>query len=278
MGFRSLIIGLLALLPIFTLTPVQASELPQWREPLTAMEFIRIPEGCFRMGNPLALDEEVHYRLQQLGFNWPRFADETPVHEVCLSEYWIGRMEVTASQWLTLMHKAAANGQDQRPASAISWEQSQAFLKRLNQNSAQIFRLPTEAEWEYACRGGASTEPDYTLNPDRREEAWYNNHDNKRETQTVGQLKPNDWGLYDMLGNVWEWTQDNYSSQAYTNHKYNNPRWADSGNSVSNNQRVIRGGSHRSEHRHVRCSARGHYGAHQALPHIGFRVVMEIQP
>ncbi|MEH6471731.1 MAG: SUMF1/EgtB/PvdO family nonheme iron enzyme [Halopseudomonas sp.] len=246
---------------------------PSWRDSVTGMEFASIPYGCYQMGNPSALTPAINHRLRQLGYEGPRFADEAPVHQVCIDPFWIGRYEVTAKQWEALMDNPAPFGTGNMPASGISWRQAIAFVEKLNGLSEQsYYRLPTEAEWEYACRGGEATEPRYQNNPDRTAEAWYSNHDHSPLPNPVGELLANPWGLYDMLGNVWEWTADSYSSAAYQQHAYKNPLYDN-----ASPQHVMRGASHRSEYRHVRCSSRGNYDSSESLPQLGFRLVREVR-
>ncbi len=153
------------------------------------MEFVRIEPGTFQMGSASGDD------------------DEKPVHKVTLSKgFDLQTTEVTQAQWEAVMGKnpSSFKGPD-RPVEQVSWNDVQAFLAKLNaKENTTRYRLPTEAEWEYACRAGG-LEPDAA--PDLDAVAWREANSSKR-TQPVGRKKPNPWGLYDMRGNVWEWVQD----------------------------------------------------------------------
>jgi formylglycine-generating enzyme required for sulfatase activity len=181
------------------------------------------PFGNFTMGSPA--NEKDHF-------------DNEVQHSTTLTKpFYIGKFEVTQRQWQTVMGRNPSKftnpGLD-APVEQVSWDDYQEFIKALN---ARVpgggFRLPTEAEWEYACRAGSSNAFAGTGKLD--EMGWYEGNDNKT-TYPVGQKKPNDWGLYDMHGNVWEWCQDwygDYASDAVTN----------PGGATSGLLRVYRGGS-----------------------------------
>ncbi len=134
--------------------------------------------------------------------------------------YYLGKYEVTQGQWKKVMgtnpsffqaDKVAGNA-DLHPVEGVTWEQAQAFIKKLNAlDTAAVYRLPTEFEWEYAARAGADTLLSWA---ETSKQAWIQ-ATNKGATQAVGQMKPNAWGLYDMLGNVWEWVEDYHNGQVY---------------------------------------------------------------
>lgn len=139
-------------------------------------------------------------------------ADERPVHKVILSQpFYLGKYEVTQAQWVEVMgtNPSHFKGNLNRPVERVSWHMVQEFIRRLNAREGHNkYRLPTEAEWEYAARAGAATR--YSFGDDESllpQYAWYNRNDGGT-THPVGRLKPNAWGLYDMHGNVWEWVQD----------------------------------------------------------------------
>ncbi|MBQ0057796.1 MAG: SUMF1/EgtB/PvdO family nonheme iron enzyme [Bacteroidales bacterium] len=173
--------------------------------------------------------------------------DEKPVHSVTLSDYCIGETEVTQALWKAVMGEtveqiAKRNGWntfgvgDNYPMYDVSWDDCQTFIKKLNQLTGKNFRLPTEAEWEYAARGGKeSKDYQYSGSNDINAVAWYTSNSN-RKTHAVKTKQPNELGLYDMSGNVWEWCQDwkdSYSSGSQTNPK----------GPASGSYRVFRGGS-----------------------------------
>ena len=246
-----------------------------WQEPATGMRFVALPKGCFQMGTPEVVRPKEHFIWDHLGFKEDLAADEKPQHEACVDAFWIGQHEVRADEWLKVMGQPPASGTGATPASGVTWHEALAFAQRLTALSggANTFRLPTEAEWEYACRAGASHEP-VTHKRKKIEGAWYNAWSGEYgypalQPNDTGKLPANPWGLHDMLGNVWEWTQDGYRADAYARHALFNPAVA----AEASVARVIRGGSHRSEYLQVRCSARGHQPAGDALPQIGLRLV-----
>jgi formylglycine-generating enzyme required for sulfatase activity len=148
-------------------------------------------------------------------------SDEKPLHQVTLSDFYIGKYEVTQKQWREIMgnNPSHFNG-DERPVEYVSWNDAQEFIRKLNAKTGQKYRLPTEAEWEYAaCGGQQSRGYTYSGSNDINAVAWYGNNSNNK-THAVGQKQANELGLHDMSGNVWEWCgdwYDNYSSGAQTN-------------------------------------------------------------
>lgn len=169
------------------------------------IEFVKIPAGEFMMGSP---DNEMY-----------REKDEGPVHKVTIKEpFYLGKFEVTQEQWQKVMENNPSGFKSENlPVEGVSWDDAEEFVKRLNgMEGNDKYRLPSEAEWEYACRAGSTKK--YSFGNDETklvDYAWYLNN-SEGMTHPVGQKKPNPWGLYDMYGNVWEWVQDtshlNYSS------------------------------------------------------------------
>jgi formylglycine-generating enzyme required for sulfatase activity len=153
-------------------------------------EMVYIPGGVFMMGSesPEALP------------------DEKPVHQVTLSDYWIGKYEVTQEQWVSVMgSNPSYYVGDTLPVNDIQWDDCQAFIRRLNELTGKSYRLPTEAEWEFAARAGTTGD----RYGDLESVAWYS--DNSGGTpHPVGGKAPNAFGLYDMLGNIFEWCWDWY--------------------------------------------------------------------
>ncbi len=250
-----------------------------WVEDSTLMEFVWIPGGCFQMGSPE--DEE--------GRKW----DEGPVHEVCVDGFWMGRYEVTNAQYrLFASHHDSGEWRghslnwDDQPAVNVSWEDARAFARWMGEvhNGTVTFRLPTEAEWEYACRAGTQTARHWGEDPD--EACGYaNTHDRSMKealdffwphhdcddgyvlTAPVGRFRPNPFGLYDMLGNVYEWCRDRYMGDAYSRRERFNPVVEEG------IQRVIRGGSFRDGPKQVRCAARDRNPENDRKALVGFRLV-----
>lgn len=245
-----------------------------WHEPVTGMPFVALAKGCFRMGTekPVFPDLEA-LELVHLAYKASLSADERPRHEVCVDAFLIGQYEVRAMDWDKVMGTPPPAGEGEAPAGGISWDAAQEFARRLTQLSSgkQRFRLPTEAEWEYACRSGAKMDA-VPYRGSHKAVAWYRGEDadTLRQPGPVGKLKANAWGLHDMLGNAWEWVEDAYRPDAYARHGLYNPVLKAAPNE---GQRVIRGASHRSPDVQVRCANRGAYAAHDALGQIGLRLV-----
>ena len=167
-------------------------------------------------------------------------SDEKPAHQVTISDYYIGKYEVTQGLWKKVMGINPSyfkNCGDDCPVESVNWNDCQEFISKLNQLTGKRFRLPTEAEWEYAARGGnkASYQTKYAGSNALGEVAWYNGNSNS-QTNTVGTKKPNALGIYDMSGNVWEWCNDWYGD--YSSGGVTNPKGVTSGA-----KSVIRGGS-----------------------------------
>ena len=134
---------------------------------------------------------------------------EKPVHSVTVSDFYIGKYEVTQAQWKAVMGKNPSHYKgENRPVERVSWYDIQKFIEKLNAKTGKRYRLPTEAEWEYAARGGNQSKGyKYSGSNDIGSVAWYTNNSGDR-THPVGQKQPNELGLYDMTGNVWEWCSD----------------------------------------------------------------------
>ena len=164
-------------------------------------------------------------------------SNEYPVHSVTLSGYYIGKCEVTQELWEAVM---GGNPSEfigaQKPVERVSWYDCQEFVSRLNSLTGRTFRLPTEAEWEYAARGGKkSSHYKYSGSGNIGSVAWYYDNIGSR-THPVGTKSPNELGIYDMSGNVWEWCSDWYGG--YSAGAQTNPMGPSSGS-----HRVLRGGS-----------------------------------
>ncbi len=166
-------------------------------------------------------------------------ADEKPVHSVTVNSFYISKYEVTQKEWINIMGSNPSYFKgDNLPVERVSWNDVQEFIKKLNQKTGQKYRLPTEAEWEYAARGGnKSNGYKYSGSNNKDEVAWYYNNSNSK-THEVGTKAPNELGIYDMTGNVWEWCSDWYDENYYKNSPSNNPKGPNSGD-----YRVLRGGS-----------------------------------
>jgi formylglycine-generating enzyme required for sulfatase activity len=227
-----------------------------WKEPVTGMEFVWVPGGCYEMGCG----------------NWTSdcYRDEKPVHEVCVGGFWMGKTEVTQGQWKQIMgdNPAKFKKGDNYPVEFAKWVEIEKFIKKLSSSTpdAYKFRLPTEAEWEYACRSGGKPEK-YAGMSDLDQVAWYSGNSN-RSTHAVATKAPNGLGLFDMNGNVHEWCADLYNGTAYRTHKRDNPLYWEQGGL----SRVYRGGSWNSKPKFARCAARNYEFVIDQLPHRAYRM------
>ena len=175
-----------------------------------SFEMVEVRGGTFRMG---ATSEQ----------GSDAYGEEKPVHSVTLSGYYIGKTEVTQALWKAVMGSNPSRFKgDNMPVECVSWDDCQEFIRKLNSLTGQHFRLPTEAEWEFACRGGNnSLGYKYSGSNYIDNVAWYDGNSGDK-THPVGTKAPNELGIYDMTGNVWEWCCDwygDYSSGAQTNPK-----------------------------------------------------------
>ena len=178
------------------------------------------------------------------------WSDEKPAHKVTLSDYYIGKTEVTQALWETVMGNNPSRFKGENlPVEKISWNDCKEFISKLNALTGKTFRMPTEAEWEYAARGGSKSRG-YTYSGSNRldDVAWYEDNSGGK-THEVGTKSPNELGLYDMSGNVWEWCSDWFGD--YSSSAQNNPKGPDSGT-----DRVRRGGSWGSVAWSCHCSSR----------------------
>lgn len=220
------------------------------------MEFVLIPAGSFVMGN-------------NQGDN-----NERPAHKVTITKpFYLGKYEVTQQQWQAVMTNNPAHYRGpNKPVETVTWFDCGRFFNVLSKRAPdRKLRLPTEAEWEYACRAGTTTE--YFFGDDPKSLAdytWFTgNAKGDSGTQPVGQKKPNPWGLHDMYGNVWEWCSDWYQQ------RYDPGEQTDPAGPPTGAERVLRGGAWNFGPRSCRSSARSKYSAGAEILVFGFRVVCE---
>lgn len=194
-------------------------------------------------------------------------SDEQPVHRVNIKAFKLGRHEVTQKQWRTVMgnNPSTFNGCDECPVESVSWYAVQDFIKTLNQQYGQHFRLPSEAEWEYACRSGGKDEM-FCGSEKEHLLSWYNGNSGL-QTSRVGQKSPNSMGLYDMSGNAWEWVQDCWND-SYVGAPSDSSAW----NKGDCEYRVLRGGSWFHNSFGLRSTYRGRGEATNSLDSYGFRL------
>lgn len=221
------------------------------------LEVVWVPAGTFMMGRYAGEQESTE--------------SEDPRHEVTISHgFWMGKYELTKQQWLSLMPTTPWSGRlhvsanQQSPAVYISWDDAQVFVSKLKEHMHMTFRLPSESEWEYACRAGHETrfywgdDPEYSL---ISAYAWWIGHPvlvgEEKYPRGVGPWLPNDWGLYDMSGNAWEWCEDDWHLN-YNDAPSSSGAWLDSPRGA---YRVIRGGAVDSPAAHICRSANRTYSA-----------------
>lgn len=222
------------------------------------MEFVLIPSGSFMMGaNPNFENSD---------------SDEVPQHEVTISKpFYLGTYEVTQAQWFEIMGANPSSFKDRnRPVEQVSWSRAQEFIRLLNEKEGHTrYRLPTEAEWEYAARAGTSTTFCFGDHAEQLgDNAWYSDNAG-RMTHPVGQKKPNPWGLHDMYGNVQEWVQDRYAADYYAQKASREPQGAESGI-----YRTARGGSWYNKAQQCRPAERIFYEPGDSYYFLGLRLVL----
>ena len=235
------------------------------------MTFGRIPAGTFVMGSPVTEKDR-------------SYGDGEYQHKVTISEpFYMQSTEVTQGQWKGVMGTEPWKGKTyvkegaDYAASWVSWDDAVAYCKKLSQKEGRRYRLPTEAEWEYACRAGTKTAWSFgDIKKELRDYAWYEkNAKGKGEmyAHQVGFKKPNAFGLYDMHGNVFEWCSDYFADEYYKQSPALDPTGPARG---SFNWRVLRGGSWYRGTRNTRSAYRGRLAADFRGGSFGFRVVREL--
>ena len=220
-----------------------------------SIDMVRVEAGTFTMG----ATPEMEYPED----------DEKPAHQITLTnDYYIGKYEVTQALWQAVMGSNPSNFKgDDLPVETVSWDDCQKFIIKLNRITGKKFRLPTEAEWEYAARGGKkSSGYQYSGSNNLSDVAWYTDNSGSK-THAVGSKQANELGIYDMTGNVWEWCQDWYGR--YDSSSQVNPTGANSGS-----YRVYRGGSWSFTARGCRSSYRFNYSPGYRNYNLGFRLVL----
>lgn len=225
-------------------------------EPLTGIEMILVKGGCYQMGDLFGDGEE----------------NEQPVHEVCVGDFYLGKHEVTQAQWQKLMgyNPSQSNQGDVFPVESISWQEAVDFTRKLSGATGK-YRLPTEAEWEYAARSGGKQEK-FSGGNQVDEVAWYEENSGD-SSHPVGRKQPNGLGLFDMSGNVYEWCLDNYAADYYQISPKQNP----AGPSASP-LKSMRGGGWGSEIAYQRTSFRQYYEpVNYRDDDTGFRLALPLQ-
>ena len=238
---------------------------------IAGFEMILVEGGTFDMGEPSDEGE----------------ADEKPVHSVTLNNFYIGKTEVTQKQWCDIMgirpRDLIFGKGDNYPVYNVTWNDIQVFFKRLEKKTGKKFRLPTESEWEYACRGGKySADYKYSGSNESNTVAWYCENSGRKRledeehsynllrknncaTHPVGKLKPNELGIYDMNGNVWEWCADLYDEYPFS-------LQIESPEEAKKHAYVIRGGGFADISRTCRIANRGRATRYTFACDLGFRL------
>jgi formylglycine-generating enzyme required for sulfatase activity len=252
-----------------TVVQYQTGEAQQWEEDLgngVVLEMVSIPGGSFLMGSPR--NEE------------GRDDDESPQHRVTIAPFFIGKFPITQSQYQAVMGNNPSDFKEDgahRPVENVSWNDAIAFCQKLSQKSKGTYRLPSEAEWEYACRAGTTTPFHFgeTITPNlvnydgnytygKALEGEY-----REKTIAVGHFPPNAFGLFDMHGNVWEWCADHWHPN-YQGAPTNGNAWITGGDS---SLRLLRGGSWYCNPRNCRSAFRFRLSPDYCFRSFGFRVV-----
>ena len=197
--------------------------------------------------------------------------EEKPSHKVTLSSYYISKYEVTQQLWQAVMGSNPSwyKGDKRRPVEQVSWEDCQEFIRKLNELTGRGFRLPTEAEWEYAARGGKKSRGYKYSGSDKLSDVAWIEDNSGGTTHPVGQKSPNELGLYDMSGNVMEWCQDWWGD--YSSGSQSNPTGPKSGSG-----RVVRGGSRGQFDCWCRVSSRSYLDPSRNVDVFGFRLALSL--
>lgn len=224
-------------------------------------DMVFVKGGCFQMGSIIGLADD----------------DEKPVHEVCVDDFFIGKYEVTQKEWMEIMGKNPSVHQncDECPVEYISWNDIKIYIKKRNKKASKKYRLPTEAEWEYAARSGGKEEQWAGLNDEFYigDYAWFEENSHV-QTHPVGKKKLNGLGIYDMSGNVAEFVWDIYDEMYYRESPKDNPKGPEH---KHNKPHVYRGGKIISDRWPLRTTNRYGYDPQITSPYCGFRLALSVQ-
>jgi formylglycine-generating enzyme required for sulfatase activity len=234
------------------------------------LDLVEIPAGSFKMGTPESEKESLN--------------SERPQREVTLNTFCMGRYPITQEQWRVVATLPQINQElnpdpskfkgDKRPVETVSWLDAMEFCRRLSKHTRREYRLPSEAEWEYACRAGTTTAYSFGENAaELGEYAWYSDN-SESQTHPVGEKQPNGFGLYDMHGNVWEWCADDWHD-SYKGAPKDGSVWIkdDKNYEAPETSNLLRGGSWYISARLCRSACRLNFDARSQDDHVGFRVV-----
>ena len=245
----ALLQAIICLAVLFTVSANAVEKIPE--TPL-----VLVKGGCFPMGDTFG----------------DGGLDEKPVHQVCVDDFYLGKYEVTQEEWLAVMGSNPSRFKEggRYPVDSVSWNDAEEFVLRLRKFSGLNWRLPTEAEWEFAARSGgknqrfAGTDTESNLD----DYAWHDGNSGMK-THPVGEKKPNGLGLYDMSGNVWEWVHDRYDRDYYRQSPADNPK----GDPFGVN-RIVKGGSAQAARGFLRLSYRDYLAPETRGACFGLRLAL----
>jgi formylglycine-generating enzyme required for sulfatase activity len=230
---------------------------------------VLIPAGTFQMGSPATEEREG--------------SDEVPQHQVKVRSFYMGKYEVTQAQYRAVVgtNPSRFKNCDQCPVEQVSWNDAVEFCRKLSQITGREYRLPTESEWEYACRAGTATEFAFGSSLSSEQANFDGNNpyggaakgEYRQKTTPVGSFQPNAWGLYDMHGNVYEWCED-WFHDSYNGAPTDGSVWLSGG---ERNSRVFRGGSWNELGKHLRSAGRANLPPTTRNDVVGFRVVASVR-
>jgi formylglycine-generating enzyme required for sulfatase activity len=239
------------------------------------LEMIKIPAGSFLMGSTETEVKRLNQDVSFLAGWYVWHKGELPQHRVTLQEYYLGKYPVTQEQYQAVMRNNPSNFKDnpKNPVENVNWNDAKTFCRKVYEKTGQKVRLPTEAEWEYGCRAGTQTRYHFGDNDNQLGEyAWFDKNSDAK-THPVGQKKPNNWGLYDMHGNVLEWCEDSW----HDDYKEKPEKLKENGNSIwssSDKSYSVRNGGWLSNPRQCRSARRNGLIADADYDYIGFRLLL----
>ena len=233
-------------------------------------EMVVLPGGSFLMGSPPDPEPDPFINEQPKTIGQ---ADEKPQHRVQIQSFVIGKYEVTQEQWYAVMgNNPSYNKGRTLPVEQVSWDDTQQFIAKLNQKTGQKYRLPSEAEWEYAARAGTTAEWSFGNDESKlRDYAWYYGNSGAK-TQAVGQKLPNAFGLFDMHGNVGEWVEDCWHEN-YVGAPTDGSAWM---TSCLDTRRIFRGGARLYDSVHLRSGSRDKSGPDIQRYYGGLRLARDL--
>lgn len=272
----------------FNAVVAQLEEYTVYLNDEVTIEFIRVPAGTFRMGLNEPTDSAWHTCAWGAG---GETVCNQPVHQVHINyDFYLGKYELTQQQWQAVMGENPNGESDMRseyPVDSVSWVDCQLLIAQLNEKYNGTFRLPSEAEWEYAARAGANTRfffGDSSCSAVSSECAelskyawWYGKDSSGSLPRLGGQLQPNPWGFYDIYGNVFEWCADDFDISAYTKNSNDGSPWI--AETQSQTAKVVRGSWYNEpEPRRLTSAFRAHSDMNAISTGTGLRIVREVDP